>query len=66
MGDRLALATALLDLIADELARRRMGEAALASARRFDPALLARTYDELFGELAANRRSRAWERSQAV
>ncbi|WP_028802582.1 glycosyltransferase family 4 protein [Streptomyces sp. 142MFCol3.1] len=66
MGDPRALTTALLDLIADEPARRRMGEAALASARRFDPALVARTYDELFAELAATMHSRARQRRRAL
>ncbi|MEV8125434.1 glycosyltransferase family 4 protein [Streptomyces sp. NPDC085944] len=66
VGDRRALAATLLDLIADEPARRRMGEAALVSARRFDPVPLSHTYDELCAELAATRRSRAWQRGQAV
>ncbi|MCT9934659.1 glycosyltransferase family 4 protein [Planotetraspora sp. A-T 1434] len=58
VGDRQALAGALLDLIADEPARRRMGEAARIAARRFDPAPIARAYEDLFTELAATRRSR--------
>ncbi|MEU2053601.1 glycosyltransferase family 4 protein [Streptomyces bungoensis] len=62
VGDREALTAALLELITDEPARRRMGEAARAAARRFDPAPVARSYDDLFAELAGSRRSRAWQR----
>ncbi|MFF7652624.1 glycosyltransferase family 4 protein [Streptomyces sp. NPDC007983] len=65
MGDRQALAAALCDLIADEHGRRRMGEAARAAARRFDPAHVARAYEELFADLAATRSSRAWQRRKA-
>lgn len=66
MNDEHALAAALLDLIADPANRRRMGEAALASARRFDPAALSLTYVELFTGLAATRRARAWQRGRAA
>ncbi|MDR3036370.1 MAG: glycosyltransferase family 4 protein [Kitasatospora sp.] len=66
VGDRTALANALLGLIADEPARRRMGQAALSSSRRYDPALIARTYEELFAELAISRHSRTWQRHRAV
>ncbi|MFE0515398.1 glycosyltransferase family 4 protein [Streptomyces sp. NPDC058964] len=62
MGDRQALATALCDLIADEPRRRRMGEAARTAAGRFDPSHVARAYEELFADLTATRRSRAWQR----
>lgn len=65
MGDRQALAAALSDLIADEPGRRRMGEAARAAAHRFDPAHVAHAYEELFGDLAATRSARAWERRKA-
>ncbi|WP_211122289.1 glycosyltransferase family 4 protein [Streptomyces yatensis] len=65
MGDRQALAAALCDLIADEPGRRHMGEAARAAARRFDPAHVAHAYEELFGDLAATRSSRAWQRRKA-
>jgi glycosyltransferase involved in cell wall biosynthesis len=61
-GDRQALATALLDLIADEPARRRMGQAAQRAARRYDPSLIVHTYEDLFVGLAASHRSRAWTR----
>jgi glycosyltransferase involved in cell wall biosynthesis len=57
VDDRQALVTALLDLIADEPARRRMGAAARVSARRFDPPLIAGTYEDLFAALAADRLS---------
>ncbi|MFJ9559439.1 glycosyltransferase family 4 protein [Streptomyces fuscichromogenes] len=55
MGDRRALAAALLDLIADEPARRRTGCAARRAAHRFDPARVAQVYEDLFVELAATR-----------
>lgn len=58
VDDGRALATALLDLIADEPTRRRMAAAARVSARRFDPAPIADTYQELFAALAADRVSR--------
>ncbi|WP_248966252.1 glycosyltransferase family 4 protein [Sphaerisporangium perillae] len=66
VGDPHALAGALLDLIDDEPARRRMGAAALARARRYDPPAIARRYGELFAELHASRRTRAWERRRAA
>jgi glycosyltransferase involved in cell wall biosynthesis len=58
VGDGQALAAAMLDLITDDSARRHMGEAARVSARRFDPAPIARTYEELFTTLATARRRR--------
>jgi glycosyltransferase involved in cell wall biosynthesis len=57
VDDGEALAAALLELIGDPPARRRMGEAALASAHRFDPAPIARTYEALFADLAGERRA---------
>jgi glycosyltransferase involved in cell wall biosynthesis len=65
VGDHDALASALLDLIADEPGRRRMGAAARTAASRFEPALVAHTYDRLFTELTATRRARAWQRRRA-
>lgn len=65
VGDSRALATALIDLIGDGPARRRMGEAARASSRRFDPGPIAGTYQELFAELDATRRSRGRQRRRA-
>ncbi|MGW1552430.1 glycosyltransferase, partial [Streptomyces sp. NPDC002346] len=61
IGDAEALAAALLDLIDDEDARRRMGDAARAASRRFDPTPIAATYDALLTQLTATRRSRAWQ-----
>lgn len=66
VGDRKAMADALLGLMADEPARRRMGQAALASSRRFDPAPIARSYDELFTELADSDRPGSRQRRRAV
>ncbi|MFI1730985.1 glycosyltransferase family 4 protein [Streptomyces acidicola] len=65
MDDRQALAAALCDLIADGPLRRRMGRAARANAARFDPAHIARAYEELFGDLAATRRARVRQRRTA-
>jgi len=66
VGDHKAMTEALLDLITDDDARRRMGQAALAASRRFAPALIARTYDALFAELDATRRARARQRQHAL
>ena len=66
VGDGQALAAAMLDLIADDSARRRMGKAARISARRFDPALTARAYEELFTTLGAGRRRRRRLRLRSV
>ena len=66
VDDNEAMAAALLELIGDRPARLRMGEAARASARRFDPAPIARTYEALFADLAAGRRSRRRERHRAL
>jgi glycosyltransferase involved in cell wall biosynthesis len=65
VDDAGALAAALLDLVADGHARRRMGEAARASARRFDPGPIAGTYEKLFAELEATRGSRGRQRRRA-
>ncbi|MCL7494160.1 MULTISPECIES: glycosyltransferase family 4 protein [Streptomyces] len=56
VGDPEAMAGSLLTLINDDAARKRMGEAALASSARFDPAEVAGRYEALFGELLARRR----------
>lgn len=58
VGDVDAVAAALLRLIEDEGLRRRMGEAALRNARRFDPSVIAERYDDLFTELGAGTRKR--------
>lgn len=65
MRDPQALASALCGLIADEPGRLRMGQAARHAAERFDPAHVARAYDELLTNLAATRRSRTWQRHKA-
>ncbi|MEU9123070.1 glycosyltransferase family 4 protein [Streptomyces sp. NPDC048506] len=57
VGDPAALAGALLALIQDDAARKRMGDAALVSSARFDPAPVAERYETLFGELLASRRA---------
>ncbi|GGU85172.1 hypothetical protein GCM10010211_59070 [Streptomyces albospinus] len=55
-GNSAALTGALLALIGDDAARRRMGAAALASSARFDPAAVAGRHAALFAELLAVRR----------
>jgi glycosyltransferase involved in cell wall biosynthesis len=50
-GDVDALAAALIALIDDEPARRRMGEAALATAARYDGEAIGRMWDELIDGL---------------
>lgn len=57
VGDPPALAGALLTLINDDAARKRMGRAALASSARFDPDRVAGRYEALFGDLLARRRA---------
>jgi glycosyltransferase involved in cell wall biosynthesis len=66
VGDHQAVAGALLDLIADQPARRRMGEAARTNSRRYAPDRIARIYEELFAELDVTRRSRARQRWYAA
>ena len=53
IGDKDALTTALLALMEDDELRRRMGRAAIAASRRFDPAPIAERHLSLFAELAA-------------
>ncbi|MFB9839576.1 glycosyltransferase [Actinoallomurus acaciae] len=65
VGDGQALVDALLALVSDETARRRMGQAALVSARRFDPGPIVSRYEELFGELVQSRNVREWRRHSA-
>ncbi|ASQ98707.1 glycosyltransferase family 4 protein [Streptomyces sp. 11-1-2] len=65
-GDAQALASALMDLMADAPARRAMAAAALESSRAYDPAPLALRYDQLFEELRASRFARFWERGRAA
>ncbi|GAA4666313.1 hypothetical protein GCM10023347_18590 [Streptomyces chumphonensis] len=55
MNDVGAIAEGLLELIDDDDLRRRMGAAARDNARRYDPALVAERYTDLFTELASRR-----------
>ncbi|MEV0926580.1 glycosyltransferase family 4 protein [Streptomyces spongiicola] len=57
VGDRGAVAAALLRLIDDEPLRRRMGAAARSHAARFDPGPVAKRYEELFAVLGAGTRT---------
>ncbi|MGI5230087.1 glycosyltransferase family 4 protein [Actinoallomurus sp. CA-142502] len=59
VDDGQALAGALLELVSDETVRRHMGQAALVSARRFDPGPIVGRYERLFAELAESRRTRS-------
>ncbi|MFD7920961.1 glycosyltransferase family 4 protein [Streptomyces sp. NPDC059740] len=65
-GDRDALSAALLGLVEDNAARRQLGEAALHSARRYDPERIAALHEELFTRLLATRphRNRARRRAR--
>jgi glycosyltransferase involved in cell wall biosynthesis len=60
------MAEALGRLMDDEDRRRRFGEGALEKARRYELATIAGRWDELFGELAAARRSGPTARRRAV
>jgi len=55
-GDEDALVARLLDLIGDEAARRRLGEAARAKAADYAVARLAERWETLFSDLAAAKR----------
>ncbi|MFC7279499.1 glycosyltransferase family 4 protein [Paractinoplanes rhizophilus] len=59
VGDPDAMGDALLRLINDEDLRRRMGAAALRNSARYDPALVATQYEDLFSELSGRKR-RLW------
>ncbi|MGW0082281.1 glycosyltransferase family 4 protein [Streptomyces sp. NPDC003393] len=50
-GDVDGIAAALLELIGDDKLRRRMGEAALRNAARFDPARIAERHLDLYQDL---------------
>jgi glycosyltransferase involved in cell wall biosynthesis len=53
-----AFANALLELIRDPARRRAMAAASLAGSERFDQAVIAAQYEQLFAELAADRAAR--------
>ncbi|MDQ1011655.1 glycosyltransferase involved in cell wall biosynthesis [Streptomyces sp. V4I23] len=53
VGDVDAFAAALLELIQDDVLRRRTGQAALAASARFDPVRIAERHEALFAELVA-------------
>lgn len=58
-GDVDALAQALIELADDEERRRRMGEAAIATARAYDISIVGRRWDELIADLAGAPGGRA-------
>ncbi|MEV7232838.1 glycosyltransferase [Streptomyces sp. NPDC051020] len=51
VGDAAAVADAVLGLIDDDGTRHRMGRAARAASRRFDPALIAERHEALYTDL---------------
>ncbi|MFJ6655836.1 glycosyltransferase family 4 protein [Streptomyces sp. NPDC091377] len=55
VGDRAALSAALLDLVRDDEARRRMGRTALSNSARYGPGPIVAQAEELFGALASAR-----------
>lgn len=59
VGDARAMARGLLRLVDDEGLRRDMAAAAVRNARRFDPGVVAKRYEALFEELAADAAQRA-------
>jgi glycosyltransferase involved in cell wall biosynthesis len=59
VGDAGAMARGLLRLVDDEDLRRDMAAAAVRNARRFDPGVVAKRYETLFEELAAEVAQRA-------
>lgn len=56
-GDPQAVADALLQLIADDALRQRMGHAATARAARYDPSAIAVRFEELLHDIAVDRHS---------
>ncbi|MFD9099401.1 glycosyltransferase family 4 protein [Streptomyces collinus] len=66
VGDREALAAALCELAEDEPLRRQMAAVAPHSAARYDPAVIALRYEELFAQLAATRDERTRLRRRAA
>jgi len=64
VGDSAALAAALCELIEDEPLRHRMAAAAVHSAARFDPALVAYRYERLLTRLAGSAPQRHREQAR--
>jgi len=60
VGDEAALTAALLRLINDDAEREALACAALKNSERFDPALIAERYEQLFERLAARRARLRW------
>ena len=54
-GDTDAMTAALLELIEDDRLRQRMGEAALADVTKYDPAVIAARWDDIFAEVLRRR-----------
>lgn len=65
VGDTDAIAEALLSLMNDEDRRREMGAAARRNAQRFAPGQVAKTYEQLFEELADAAAQRAADHALA-
>ena len=66
VGDEAALAATLLRLINDDAQREAMAAAALKNSDRYDPALIAEQYEQLFDRLAARKAARRhwWPRRE--
>ncbi|MFC4497036.1 glycosyltransferase family 4 protein [Streptomyces ovatisporus] len=64
-GDVQAVSGALLRLMNDDALRQRMGQAALVSSARFDPAHVAARYEDLLTQLV-NRRGATVHRARAA
>jgi hypothetical protein len=58
VGDPDAMAAALLRLINDDAEREAMAAAALQNSARYDPAVIAEQYEQLFERLAARKAAR--------
>ncbi len=64
VGDPDAMGDALLRLINDDDLRRRLAAAALRNSARYDPALIADQYEELFTDLSDKRKP--WRRRKPL
>jgi glycosyltransferase involved in cell wall biosynthesis len=58
VGDEDAMGAALLRMVGDEAGRRAMADAALRNSARYDPDAIAARYEELFDELAEQKKGR--------